>query len=279
MKSFVDYLYNQGKSPNTIKAYSNDVNAYLSFANSSTLIRDNILFYKKHLQRKNTNGKTINRILSALKQYNQYLIEKGVQENLVILSNDYISIQRSFTNPNEIAVKEINTFLSLVKKNEPYRNYAVIMVIANTGLRISEALSLRLDNIFLDNNEAVVIGKGNKQREFIIFPEAVKVIKEYCTEHRKLYKYANISPYLFVSNKAEKLHPATIQRIFNKYSNKITPHKLRHFFADNYYKKTKDIRVLQEQLGHSNLNTTMIYTYPSKDDRKGVLNLIKVGSC
>lgn len=287
LSNFTQYLTEtKNNSPNTIKSYIHDLTKYFEYHNNNqtlsptsnlTLTRPEILAYKQYLQQtKAINAKTINRILSSLKSYNEFLIltHPELQQSLLILSTDYIKIQKSFTSPTNITLKEAIKFMDKIKSSEPYRNYAIVTLIVNTGLRISEALSIKLSNLYLDDNEMTIIGKGNKQRDIIINSTAIKVINEYLTNHRNNYKYAATSEYLFVSNKGEKLDPTTIQKIFNNHSKKITPHSLRHCFATNALENNiLDIRSLQQQLGHSSLETVQVYTHPSKNRMKKNLNM------
>ncbi len=267
LDSFKEHLLNnEGKSDNTAMCYTYDLKAF--FNQYPNFNRDNIISY---LNSKNINAKSRNRILSSFRSYSSFL---GLDNKCPVRSQDYISIQQTFTSPNNLTKKEVLSFINRVRRNESYRNYAIVMVLVNTGLRISEALSLKICDIQLDNNEALVTGKGNKQREIILNNKIVKIIEEYINNHRNTSKYAKISPYLFVSNKGIKLSPSTIQRIFNNYSDTITPHSLRHMFASNALENNVlDIRQLQQQLGHSKLDTVLIYTHPSKKAMKKSMNM------
>lgn len=286
LTKYTNYLAEQGKSANTIKSYNHDIGLFFEYFNIEPGIinRDQIIEYKEYLfNTKNNDAKTINRALSSLKSYNEFLVKMGLQENLVVMSLDYIKTQQSFSSPTNVSPKEVITFMDKIKINEPYRNYAIVYLIANTGLRVSEALNIKLINLnTLKNGEITIIGKGNKQRNIIISnPKVVKVINEYLTNHRGQYKYAIEvlnSPYLFVSNKAEKLKASSIERIFNKYSKKITPHCLRHNYATEALENdVLDLRQLQQQLGHSRLDTVQIYTHPSKDKMKKKLSGFSIG--
>lgn len=277
LSQYQNYLTQLSKSPKTIQEYTKDISSFFNHYNiqPTTLQRDQILSYKNYLQNtKNINAKSINRALSSLKSYNEFLIATKQQNNLAILSQDYIKVQQQLTSPTNVTIKEAIRFINKIKDKESYRNYAIVTVIANTGLRISEVLSIKLNNIYLDDYEITVIGKGNKQRTVIINKMVVDVITEYLTNHRNKSKYATTSEYLFVSNKGDKLETCTIQRIFNEYSKKITPHSLRHVFATNALENNiLDLRSLQQQLGHSNLSTTQIYTHPNKTKMKKQLNM------
>jgi len=281
LDEYTNYLESEGKSINTIKSYWKDINAFFVHFNvsPSTIKRNQIIEYKEYLQNvKNNNAKSINRALSGLKSYNEFLILKGWQENLVILSMDYIKVQQPFSSPTNVSLKQAKIFMDKIKKNEPYRNYAITTLIANTGLRISEALNIKINGLTLSDDEMIIIGKGNKQRVIILNPTAIEVIKEYITNHRNKSSYADKCEYLFISNKGGRLQPCTIERIFNKYSNKITPHCLRHCYATSVLEnEILDLRQIQQQLGHSRLDTVMLYTHPTKEKMKQKLNGFKIG--
>jgi integrase/recombinase XerD len=286
LNEYINYQESQNKSMNTINAYVKDIRMFFRHFNLSPSVvgREQIKEYKEHLQNvKNNNAKTINRSLSAIKSYNEFLIKEGWQENLVVLSMDYVKTQQSFSSPTNVSSKEVLNFMDKIKKNEPYRNYVIVYLIANTGLRVSEALNIKLVNLnTLKNGEITIIGKGNKQRNIIISnPKVINIINEYLTNHRGQYKYAVEvlnSPYLFVSNKGEKLEASSIERIFNKYSKKITPHCLRHNYATEALENdVLDLRQLQQQLGHARLDTVQIYTHPTKEKMKKKLSGFSIG--
>ncbi len=261
MKGFTSYLVLQGLSPNTVKSYVSDLKLF----GSKNISREDVI----RLKQQNKNAATINRALSALKKYGEYI----GQPNLV-QSSDFIRIQSSSSSPTIIGEEEVAKFLRDLKKWEPYRNYAIAVVIINTGLRISEVLNLKLSDLSsLDTGEIIIIGKGNKQRRVVLNNGAINVLKHYLKHERIRYKYASISEYVFVSNKAKKLNPSTIQRIFKEYNDNIHPHMLRHFFATNAYDKgLLNLRQLQEQLGHTSLTTVQKYTHPNRNSMVEGLN-------
>ena len=274
---YINHLAEQGKSANTIKSYSHDIGLFFEYfkIEPGIINRDQIIEYKEYLlKEKNVDAKTINRRLSALKSYNEFLVKMGYQESIVILFQDYRKIQKQLTSPTNTSNKEIINFMEKIKKNEPIRNYYIVRLILNTGLRVSEILSIELSDIDLKRKNLKIVGKGSKQRNIPLNDKAIEIIKM-AIEDRKNYNYAfNVldSPYLFLSNKSEKLRSSTIERIFNNYSNKITPHTLRHVFATDYLENGGDLRSLQMILGHGNLSTTAIYTHPTESSMRRNLN-------
>ncbi len=281
LTQYAQHLAEQNKANNTIKSYTKDIELFFKYFNLSPniILRDQIKEYKDHLLMvKNNDAKSVNRSLSAIKSYNEFLVLKELQEDLVVLSIDYTKVQQSFSSPVNVSIPEVIKFLDKIKKSEPYRNYAIATLIVNTGLRVSEALNIKLNGLILKDDEMTIIGKGSKQRTIILNPKAIEVIKEYITNHRSKSKYAKESEYLFVSNKREYVGTYTIERIFNKYSNKITPHQLRHCYASNTLENDiLNLRQLQQQLGHARLDTMQIYTHPTKEKMKSKLSGFSIG--
>lgn len=287
LTEYTQHLQSENKSTNTIKSYCKDIESFFKYFNLSlsnidtntinntnnttppmiTITREQILQYREYLKNKSNNARTINRCSSALKSYNEFLIKNKYQESMVVLSVDYIKVQKQLISPTNTTIKEAIRFMNKIKVNECPRNYYIVSLLLNTGLRISEALNIKLNDIMLGNKKKLrVIGKGNKQRIIPLNDVAVEIIKD-IIEDRKNYKYAIEvlqSEYLFVSKKGEKLRSDSIERIFNKYSNVITPHSLRHCFATNFLESGGNIKVLQMVLGHSELSTTSIYLNPSE---------------
>lgn len=278
LTEYTNYLASQNKSTNTINSYYKDINLFFNHFNlfPTTITREMIIEYKSYLQHtKNINAKSINRALSSLKSYNEFLVKVGLQDSVVVLSMDYIKVQKQLISPTNTNIKEAIKFMNKIKTNEVVRNYYIVALLLNTGLRISELTNIKLSDIMLGNKKKLrVIGKGNKQRIIPLNDVAIDIIK-LAIEDRKNYKYAIEvlnSEYLFVSKKSEKLRSDSIEKIFGKYSNVITPHKLRHVFATNFLENGGDIRSLQQILGHENLSTTSIYTHPSESSLMKSMN-------
>jgi integrase/recombinase XerD len=276
LNEFKNYLISCSKSENTISSYISDLEQY--FSQYSTLSRDNILKYKNSLS---GSASTINRKLTSLKQYNEYLLSTKQIDGIYILKEDFIK-QQSKGNPTDVTTKQVEKFLERVlTKDVDYksRNIAIIFLIANTGIRRSECCNLLLKNIDLENNEMIVIGKGNKERTVLLTDKVVELIKNYLVDRNKS-RYKD-SPYLFVSERGNKLCPETINDIFDYYStpkNKIRPHQLRHNYASIVVENNiLTLPELQNQLGHSNINTTGLYTHARKDTIKKKINKLCIG--
>jgi len=276
LNEFKNYLISCSKSENTISSYISDLEQY--FSQYPTLSRENIIKFKNSLS---GSASTINRKLTSLKQYNEYLLSTKQIDGIYILKEDFIKVQNK-GNPTDVTTKQVENFLKRVlTKDVDYksRNIAIIYLIANTGIRRSECCNLLLKNIDLENNEMIVIGKGNKERTVLLTDKVVELIKNYLVDRNKS-RYKD-SPYLFVSERGNKLCPETINDIFDYYStpkNKIRPHQLRHNYASTVVENNiLTLTELQNQLGHSSISTTGIYTHARKDTIKKKINKLCIG--
>ncbi|OPZ95115.1 MAG: Tyrosine recombinase XerD [Firmicutes bacterium ADurb.Bin419] len=271
IEEFADFLKNENKSTNTIKGYIADIRDYNkwfheTFSKDFTIIiRQNILEYKSYLQNiKRNNAKTINHKLSSLLKYNHYLVYKNIQKEIAIENNDKIKIQLQYASPTKVTETEVKQFLQSILESKNLRNYALMVFLAYTGLRISEALNIKMDDFDLEGKECIIrTGKGDKQRSVMLNSKVITAVKEYL-KVRSNISTANGSNYLFVSRKNKKLDRTTVNRIFKKYSNSITPHQLRHFFCTNALEKGMLAHEVANQAGHSNIHTTLLYTNPDK---------------
>ncbi len=278
---FETYLKNESKSESTIKNYLLDVDNYKKWFSTSfgkevtKLFRENILDYRSYLQNvKGVSSVTINRHLNSLKKFNQYLIDKEVQDDIVIRSNDRLKIQADYLSPTKVSEREVGSFMQDVLENESKRNYTIVVVLRYTGMRISEALGSKVDDFNLVAREWVIPqGKGNKRRVVPINDKVANVLRMYIKEREK-YSYADKSKYLFISRQGKKLNRTTVNKMFKKYSDKVTPHQLRHFFVTDARKKGLTTEEVAFIAGHSSIQTTMRYSHPDQNELRGKMELL-----
>ena len=241
-----------------------------SFLNDLVLIQDN-------------SPTTRNRKLYSLRSFFKYLMKKD------ILADDPTSLidatkTGTKSEPVYLREKEINAFLGAIQnydsKNQS-RDLAITKVFLYCGLRISELVSLDLADINYEDNSIKFYGKGNKERYVPLHPEALQAIENYLPDRKQIEPNdTDAEQALFLSNRGNRISQRTIQIMVKKYAKKagiknpdrITPHKLRHSFATMVYKTTKDLRIIQELLGHSDISTTQIYTHTDKEQRKDAVN-------
>lgn len=281
IENFVKYLSFNGKSENTIKSYRLHINDYIKWFSDSygldftRLYRENILEYKSYLinikkyKGKNINAKTINAKLSSIAALNKFLVKENIQNEIVINATDMIKVQINYANPTDINKVEVEGFRQKILQAGDKRLYAIATLLAYGGLRISEALNVKVNDISIQGKELVVKrGKGEKQRIVNLNTKIINAIKEYLKER------SNNGEYLFPSRESDKVDRTVINKQFKKYSNKITPHKLRHFFCTNAMSVGFAIHEVANQAGHSSIQTTLIYTNPSREEMKRKTELL-----
>ncbi|PGT99568.1 transposase [Bacillus cereus] len=280
-KQFSSYLNQEKKSENTISGYTSGIRQYIKWFEDSydrklkKLYRQNILEYISYLKNvKMLNAKTINHKISSLAKFNEFLIQKGSQQDQVILKTDMIKVQTAYASPTQIVELDVKKFLQSVLEDNNKRNYAIVTLLAYTGVRISEALSIKMNDFNLQTGECIIrSGKGGKQQIVLLNSKVLRAIKDYLID-RKTYSTAHESPYLFISRKREKLDRTVVNRIFKSYSDVITPHQLRHFFCTNAIEKGFSIHEVANQAGHSNIHTTLLYTNPNQRQLKNKMELL-----
>ncbi|MTI67836.1 MAG: transposase [Firmicutes bacterium] len=280
LNDFKVYLRDEGKSTNTINSYLINVKGYSKWFSESfdkpftKLYRENILEFISYLINvKKFKATTVNAKIAALVKFNDFLIENKIQDNIVITKKDYVKVQNEYVSPSTITKNDVEAFRQKILENKSLRDYAIVTLLSYSGMRISEALNIKLEDIDLTAREILIrYGKGKKQRLVIINDKSVHAIKEYLKERSK--QSNRDSKYLFISRKSKKVDRTVINRIFNEYSDKITPHTLRHFFCSYALEVNWSTHEVASQVGHSNIHTTMRYTHPSRDKIKRKANLL-----
>lgn len=275
INSFTQKLAENGLSENTIKSYTLSLKNYLEWFNQTyhvefkQLYRENILEYKSYLKNIRRSGsdqhhldaKTINHKLSALAKYNTYFNP----ENTVITEKDYMKIQENYINPTDITKDEIEQFRQKILQSGGlyrYRDYAISTIMAYGGLRISEVLALKINDVNVTARQIKVSdGKGEKQRIVIINEKIVNSLSSYYKTRSCRYSG---SEYLFCNTNGAMLNRTTINKAFSKYSDHITPHTLRHFYCTNALESGAfSVQEVAQQAGHADIKTTMRYIHPN----------------
>jgi integrase/recombinase XerD len=280
---FKQYLLEDGKSENTIKGYVQSVNGFLKWFDESKdvefhkLHRENVKEYVSFLKTvKSSKPKTINTKLNALVKFNEFLVETKIQTDMVITKKDYMKVQQQYASLAKVEFKDVEKFRQLVLDRDTKRNYAIVTLLSYAGLRISEALNLKIDDFNLVSRELLVKdGKGDKTRTVFI-NDKVKTALHSWMKEREAKGIDN--EFIFVSNRNKPVDRTTINKLFKKYSEivgkEITPHDLRHFFCSHAISKGMSVHEVANQAGHSNIHTTLLYTNPSKSELIEKMNLL-----
>ena len=277
LDGFCEYLRQQGKSENTVKAYSQGMKDYMRWYEETfgkrmkVLLRPNVLDYISYLRTvKGLNNRSVNAKLASLHSFNLYLISAGYKTEVVLTKEDYLKVQTAYASPSTVDRGEVERFRQEILENNGIRDYAIVTILAYAGLRISECLELRMGDISLAAREITVRhGKGDKMRVVYFGNKVANAVREYLKS-----RPATENPYLFPGRGDSHLTRGQVNRIFNAHSASITPHTLRHFFCSNALENGYSIGELANQAGHSNVHTTLLYTNPTKEKMKEKANLL-----
>ena len=179
-----------------------------------------------------------------------------------------MKVQLAYASPSTVSREEVERFRQEILERSGVRDYAIVTILAYAGLRISECLALRVEDISLPAREIKVRhGKGDKMRVVYFGDKVVNAVREYLRNRPKTG-----NPYLFPGRGDSHLTRSQVNRIFNEYSESITPHTLRHFFCSNALENGYTIADLANQAGHSNVHTTLLYTNPTREKMKEKAN-------
>lgn len=282
---FLTYLtVDRGLSLNTKENYERDLKGYLSFMEKHCIQRvdgierEDIQLYLIQLYEQGLNTKSVARHLSAIRTFHEYLmIEKMSLKNPCDLIESPKLVRKL---PEILSVEEVDALLESFTHETPgdIRNHAMVELLYASGLRVSELLALKIEDLHLSRQFIKCQGKGNKERLVPIGEVAADVLDLYLTVARpKLLKKANDA--LFLNRFGDVMTRQGFWKILKKQAQvagikkELSPHKLRHSFATHLIENGVDLRLVQEMLGHSDIATTQIYTHISKEHLRSVFEL------
>lgn len=275
LDDYRNFLKKQGKADNTIQTYSRHVMEYFQWYRDTfgkeavQFYRANILDFRSYLQNvKNLKFNSIDTKLSSLTSFNEFLVRTGVQKEVVITAEDRLKFQQPIASPTDIVKQDVDAFLQNVLVMTGKRNYAIAVILAYAGLRVSECINIRMTDMDFQARELLVIGKGKKQRIVFINDKIIHAVREYLKERN------STSEYLFISRNGGNLHRSSVNRFFTQCSDQINPHKLRHYFCSHALEMGYTIAEVANQAGHASERTTLIYTNTNRKKMKEKANLL-----
>jgi len=277
MLDYKNYLLiDRHYSNNTIASYMNDLNIFISYLDSLNIdylkvTREDILNYLKSI--KDKNELTLSHNISVLRSFYKFLmleekISKNPMENI-----DLPKLSKKL--PSVLTVDEVDKLLNIdLNDMYDYRNKAMLELLYASGLRVSELINLKVEDVDLENDLVKTLGKGSKMRIIPFGNYALEALKKYIYEYRSDFIKKEVSEYLFLNNHGKKMTRQGFFKILKGIALKqgikkeISPHTIRHSFATHLLNGGADLRSIQEMLGHSNLATTQIYTNISREELK-----------
>jgi integrase/recombinase XerD len=272
----------KGASGNTVAAYRNDLQQFDSHLTGQhgngkprdweNLDRDVIVEYLLALRRKNYAEATVARKVAAIKSFFQYLQAEGTIRRNPAESLESPRVGRSL--PKPLSVTEVDELLEQpLKRNTPEakRDRAMLELLYATGLRVTELVSLDVDDINMSGPYVRCMGKGSKERTIPIHEQASGAVAEYLNDGRAPLVKNRKEAALFVNRRGERLTRQGVWLILKQYAKEaniatpVTPHTLRHSFATHMLRGGMNLRHVQELLGHANISTTQVYTQIAND--------------
>ena len=270
IKEFEDYLIKKGNSINTVETYVTQVKDFIRWYRikfdkdfENEMLRTNFLDHRKFLKEVRENALSSIKVKThALKKFNIFLIEKNYQRYQVILKQDIINLYNSSLEIYVPTDEEVNEFKNRVLEEEGIRDYAIVTLLADTGLKISECLQLRLEDVDLSSRQILVRDNSSNMIRIVpISKDTVTVIKSYLEERPN---DLNID-YLFISKFKKVINRTRVNQIFNKHSNTITPQTLRHYYCIKQLKMGLAIEDLAKRVGNISIQQTRKYEKLIKD--------------
>jgi len=282
LDEYIEYLkFEKRYSMHTVTAYQKDLLQFITFFQEYSpskswfdVSNKDIRAWISNIVEQGNTPKTANRKLSCLKSFYQYLNKKDIYQlnpaKLVTAPKNKKSL------PLFIKEKEINFLIDDIEFEDNFegiRNYLIINIFYYTGMRLSELVYLKVEDIDIGESKIKVLGKRNKERIIPLHNKLLSLITRYL-EHRQSQLNGAHCTYLFITSKNKGIYPKLVYNIVNQSIglvstiSKKSPHVLRHTFATHMLNNGADLNAIKELLGHANLAATQIYTHNSFEKLK-----------
>lgn len=265
-----DYEYylrmERAMSPNTVASYCSDVEKFLIWLDAApdTVQPENLLDYLS--TKKSLSERSQSRMLSALRNFYGWMLVEGYMDENPCDKVDMPKLGVYL--PSVLSVEEVATIIDSVGRTDwiGLRDKAILEVLYGCGLRVSEAVGLRISGLYLDEGFIRIIGKGNKERLVPLGDMACDAIRNYL-DARPQPEGPDSDDVLFLNRFGKRFSRVSMFKLVKKQAllagvnKEISPHTFRHSFATHLVENGADLRVVQEMLGHESITTTEIYTH------------------
>ncbi|HJX55355.1 MAG TPA: site-specific tyrosine recombinase/integron integrase [Methanoregula sp.] len=202
--------------------------------------------------------KTFHRIISTLSSFYRFLYTQGA-----VSANPLTGVDRPRIKQQEVKYLKHNQVLRLLDSIEDLRDKLIVRTIYASGVRVSELCNMNIEDIDFDEHTIRIRGKGDKMRTVFVDDDTLADLLKFIGNRI-------VGP-VFLGQQGKNISSRAIQHIFKNYAPPgITPHKIRHSYASELYKRSKNLRVVQENLGHTSIKTTEIYLHTDIDERRQV---------
>lgn len=282
LDKFLNYLeVEKNYSGYTILNYERDINEFLNFLKRETVNKFKevdykiLRFYLNDMYNKKYSSKTISRNLSSLRTFFKYLLKMNIISTnpMILISNP----KEEKKLPTYLNYKELEDILDIPDQTTVVglRDACILELLYSTGIRVGELVNIKIKDIDFIQSRIKILGKGNKERYVLFGKKCYNLLNKYLDSGRpNLLKIK--TDYLFLNKRGTGVSVRTVEMIIDDIVKRssikfnISPHTLRHTFATHMLDNGADLNSVSELLGHSNLNTTSIYTHVSNERLKQV---------
>lgn len=272
LKLYLNHLsVERNLARNSLESYARDLRSYVEYLtqnNKAKSIKENDIQDFLNSKRSDQSKASITRLVASIRGFHKFMLQEEISDNNPA---QYLSVgSKALRLPKTISSDEMNKIIDSISGQDPNvtRDKLIFEFLYGTGARISELVNTDLDDIDIDSNVVKIrFGKGSKQRIVPLGKSLKTAINNYLTRTRNsLINTKKPNNALILNSKGGRLTRQSIWEVVNRVSiqNKVedlTPHSLRHAFATHLLEGGADVRVVQELLGHSSVNTTQIYTH------------------
>jgi integrase/recombinase XerD len=277
LQMFIHYLtVEKGLSKNTLVSYKRDLLPFLKFLENSEIkvLRDvnrqHIMTYLLGLKEEGKATSTISRCMASIRAFFQYLLRDSKIQSDPTVHLETPRVERRL--PKVLSISEVDLLLQAPQVSTAFgqRDSAMLELLYATGIRVSEMVSLNLDDVHLQMGFIKCMGKGSKERIIPLGGVAIKAVEQYLQFGRGPLSKKKRTTALFLNHHGNAISRQGFWKIIKKYTKEagiqkeITPHTLRHSFATHLLENGADLRSVQEMLGHADISTTQIYTHVTK---------------
>ncbi len=263
----------KGLSKKTVESYSSDINRFFEYIDDqkgsiSSLKTEDFLDFFERLYKEGKEISTVIRYMISLRQFTKYLTKEGVFEQDPLFNITLPKLKRTL--PDVLSEEEVVAILNVpnINTKKGIRDRLILELLYATGMRVSELVNIKLNQLNSQVGFVMVKGKGNKERIIPLGEEALYWIKRYLSEN-------NIKDYLFPGRVGKHITRQYVWKLIKECASRakiksISPHSLRHSFATHLLLRGADLHSVQLMLGHSDISTTEIYTHLTKEHLKSV---------
>ena len=280
IEEFLKYLdIEKNYSSNTITGYEEDLKEYFKYLEKEKkdILKTDYKFVRSYLTYMfdlKYSKKTISRHISTLRSFYKYLLSENIinKNPMILISNHKLDKKL----PNFLYYDELEILLNIPDKSTVLgiRDSLILELLYSTGIRVSELINIKLNDINFSDKKILILGKGNKERYVLYGNTLSEVLDLYLKNSRS--KLNKDSEYLILNKNGDRITDRGVRYIINNIIKKgevkyhVSPHTLRHTFATHMLENGADLKSVQELLGHSSLSTTQVYTHVTNERLRNV---------